>query len=95
MVKRPTGRPVLKVRIDDGKPRDVATLRLAWGVIDRAFAQQGAEAELTWGIEAFDGCFHRETMNRQEWRAFARGPLAFQQLMETMSWQDRGLKRLG
>lgn len=93
MAKRPTGRPVIKVRIDDGEPRDVATLRLAWGEIHRAFADKEPGQPLTWSLQTFDGAFHREVMDYDEWRAFAAGPLAFQQRLEAIDWVDHGPPR--
>lgn len=89
MAKRATGRPVVKVRIDDGEPREAATLRLAWGVIDQELQRRRPGEKVVWSIEAIDGSFHRVAMDREEWEAFAEGPLAFQRRMDREPWEDR------
>lgn len=80
---------MFKVYMNGREHRDVATLRLAWGVIDREYAELEPSRSLDWGIEAFSGAFHREEMTRSQWKAFARGPLAFQKNLESMQWKDR------
>lgn len=79
-----------KIRINDGEPRDVGTLRLGWRAIDRAFSGLGPEEALTWSIEAFDGSLHREALSRRQWRQRFSGPLAFSRFLESGEWRDRG-----
>lgn len=80
---------MLKIRIDDGDPVDVATLRLGWRAIDEAFSGLDPEEVLTWSVEAFDGSFHRETTTRRQWRERFPGPLAFSRTLEGRDWRDR------
>ena len=80
---------MFKVRINDGAPEDVATLRLGWRAIDRSFAQLGPDGTLIWSIEAFDGSRQREAMSRSEWQHRFRGPLAFSRFLEAGPWRDR------
>ncbi|MFA9462188.1 hypothetical protein [Thiohalorhabdus methylotrophus] len=80
---------MFKVYLDGNEYRSVATIRLAWGVIDREYHNLAPGEALDWGIEAFSGSFHRDRMTRDQWKAFAKGPLAFQKALESMAWQDR------
>lgn len=82
---------MFKVRIDDGEPEDVATLRLGWRAITDRYAGIGADEALTWSIEAFDGSFHRETLTRGDWEERFPGPLAFSRFLNDGEWTDRGL----
>jgi|GEM_PF-6435477 len=80
---------MFKVRINDGAPQDVATLRLGWRAIDRSFMALGPADGLIWSIEAFDGSLHRERMSRGEWETRFRGPLTFSRFLEAGPWRDR------
>ena len=81
---------MFKVRIDDGDPEDVATLRLGWRAIEDRYAGLGGDERLTWSIEAFDGSFHRERLTRREWEERFPGPLAFSRFLDSRQWEDRG-----
>lgn len=81
---------MFKVRINDGEPTDVATLRLGWRAIDEAFRAAEPETPLTWSVEAFDGSLQRERQTRREWEGRFGGPLAFSRYLEGQTWVDRG-----
>ncbi|HKJ70815.1 MAG TPA: hypothetical protein VKA55_03600 [Gammaproteobacteria bacterium] len=79
-----------KVRINDGDPTDVATLRLGWRAIDEAFAEVAMDQVLTWSIQAFDGSLQRERQTGRQWSDRFGGPLAFSKFLEGREWVDRG-----
>lgn len=81
---------MFKVRIDDGEPEDVATLRLGWRAITDGYAELGPDEVLTWSVEAFDGSFHRETLTREAWEDRFPGPLAFSRFLNDGEWSDHG-----
>ena len=80
---------MFKVRINDGEPADVATLRLGWRAIDAAFRDRKPEEPLIWSIQAFDGSLQRERQTRAEWENCFQGPLAFSHYLEGQVWVDR------
>lgn len=79
-----------KVRINDGEPQDVDTLRLGWRAIDQAVRALAPDEPLTWSIQAFDGSLQRERQTRREWETRFRGPLAFSRYLEAGAWTDHG-----